>query len=118
MIKKVLFLLIVSLPLLSFAQRNYDIVGISVNTTMQNLIPASKIIKVKMNIIISDSVYNTVYEGKKSSFKIVKKINDNYFVIDDGIKTSTITIGTLKSKKYSGFINQESEKAIVILYFK
>ncbi|MEO8719839.1 MAG: hypothetical protein ABI372_01950 [Ginsengibacter sp.] len=114
--KKILFLLL--LPAFSFAQKDYDIIGISVNSTMQNLISPFKIIKSKMRISVKDSLFITEHDGKSDSVKITKKVSDHYFEISDGLQHSIVTIGEFKSKKYSGFITVQSDKFVTSLYFK
>ena len=115
---KIILFIMLCLPMFCIAQKTYNITGMAVNTTIQNLVPPDKIFKTKMTIIVSDSIFTTFFKGKISKYPIVKKANQNYFVINDGLKETTVTIGEMKSNKYSGFIIQESDKAVVTCFYK
>ena len=115
--KKVLILIIVCLPVFVIGQATYNIKGLSVNTTFGNIANPARIYKTDMKIKITDSSFITTEKGKETSYPIVKKVSQNNFVISDGLREMKITIGKLNTKKYSGFITQESDKAIVSCYF-
>ena len=112
--------MIVCFPVIGIGQvRTFRIIGVSASSSYYNMATSpGKIVKADMVITIKDSTYTITAYGKTNEAKIIKKKDDNYFVISDGIKEAIITIGEMKSKKYSGFISQESDGSIVACYFK
>ncbi len=102
-------------PVIAFSQRQYNIVAISI---VQPGLSTGGIIKAKMTVTLTDSTLSVTANNQTQTGKIIKKVDSNYFKVSDGLKESIIKIVEQKNGKYSGFINQESDKGIVSMFFK
>lgn len=113
-LKKLLFILML-LPVFTFGQKIYNVTGISV---VHNLQPSSKIMKASFQIVIDDTSFSEITNGKKTVFKITKRINENYFKISDGLQEAIVLVTEQKTKKYTGFITQQmDDKGLTIISY-
>ncbi len=111
-----LFLMII--PGFCLAQKVvYNITGISINFRGEKDLDISCIAKTVRTIIITDSTYTQIFQEKKTLYKIIKKRNNNYFKMSDGIKKSDVRISDTDLKKYKGFITEETDKGDINLWF-
>ena len=114
--KKLLFLLLIA-PAFCNAQKVYNITGVSTNLQSVKDLGVWGIHKTKMAIIVSDSTYTQIFKDTKTVYKIVKKVDENYFKISDGLKETIVKISDVKIKKYTGVIVQETDQGDVNLWF-
>jgi len=115
--KKAIVLLFVLFPLLGFTQKIYEISGMSIKSQLLD-ISTSGILRAKGTISIEDSSFTTKIGNQSQTYKIIKKVDDNYFQVTDGLKESTVRIINQKFGKYSGVINIESDKQLVSCFIK
>ena len=115
--KKVFFLCFISLPFFGFSQKSFEIGGMSINSA-NSAVPTSSIVKVKGNIIISDSTFATNLGPQSQTFQIIKKVDDNYFKVTDGLQDYIVRVNLQNAGRYSGVINIESDKRIVSCFIK
>lgn len=103
----------------AFCQKTYNVIGVIMDIQGLKFISESpKIIKLKYTVIVSDSAFTTITKQRTDTFKIVKKINDNYFKITDGLKEYIIKITEQKFGKYAGVISQEMDKGYIFMYYQ
>lgn len=110
------------LPALCQAQKKYDISGMLLFGPMgQNLTPTAGMAKVKgVTVEITDSLFIVTAMKRTDTSYIVKKVNENYFKISDGLKESIVRIGeSTVFKKYTGVITLETDdKNKTLMFYK
>ena len=101
------------------AQKTYNVTGMAANLSIPPVLTI-KIYDVNATVVISESFMDFEAGGKTTSYAIVKKVNENYFKVRDGLKEYVITItnGSPGLKKYSGCITQENDKGIIYMWYK
>lgn len=110
--KKIIVILL--FPIFCNAQKSYNVTGISSEIDgLKNL----GIGKTKITVIVTDSTFTQVYDGKETVYQIVKKVSDNYFKMSDGLKEYVVRITEEKYKKYTGVIVQETDQGKMYLWY-
>ena len=66
--------------------------------------------KTQVTINISDDLFTLASNGESFSYQIIRKVDEKYFTISDGLNEYIITIGT-------NFINQEFEEGVLTYFF-
>jgi len=116
--KKIFFLALILSPQISFCQRTFKIVATFANTSMHLPGFENQILKTKGEIIVDDTSITVNAEGTSEISKIIKKINPDYFKITDGLQESIVKISEGKNGDYNGSISFQSDKALVIFFYK
>lgn len=114
--KKIIIALAVLFPFSGIAQKVFDIGGISIKSNTAMI--GGSIAKVKGSITVDDSTFNTNVGNQSQTFRIIKKVNDKYFKVNDGIEDYVVRITEQKMSKYSGAINIESPNVTMIYFIK
>ena len=115
MMKKILLILLLFVATNVNAQKTYNILEMRLSSLKKP--NWEKTANTPMTINVSDSLFTITAEGNTFSYQIVKKVNENYFTISDGLQEYIITIGEAKFKNYSGCISQELEEGLLSYYF-
>lgn len=102
------------------AQKTYNVVGILPYFTDPKMPSINHVTNAQMTVTVTDTTFTTTYKNKTASYKIIKKVDDNYFKITDGLKEYIIRIANESPiyKRFTGSITQEGDKGTFIMFYK
>lgn len=118
--KKILLIFILSGATNAIAQRVYHIEAMSLTAQLPLVNYGKGKVNVKGTITVTDSTYSYTYKGNTTTYSIIKKVNDNYFKVLDGLKEFFVKIENESPvyKKYTGSIVQQDDKTLIIMWYK